>query len=263
MLKPQIVQFQEKTLIAVRGGRLKARNIFFAEKPSLANALGFITYTSCASIAEKPFFIRADANTKTIDLRRNEAEIFGNFNATTKYEIKRSTRDGTVCQAEEDFDRFFAFHNEFARSKRLPFSSDYILLYKDHLAITKSLLGEEILCMHSYLTDSDIGRATLLTSSSLFRLHNNTQKRNLIGRANRNLHYRDMLMFKELGYTTYDLGGYALDTADADLQSINKFKDDFGGQLLRESNYFSYPRIILDHFKKLVSRRKRNGQSPE
>lgn len=250
-------------MITVRGGRLKARNVYFAEKPRLADALGFTTYTACASTAETPFFVRADTHTKIIDLRRNAAEIFGKFNATTRYEIKRSVRDGTVCRAESDFDRFFAFHNEFAQSKRLPFSSDYVLLYRNHLAITKAMLGEEILCMHSYLVDSDIGRATQFTSSSLFRLQDDSQKRNLIGRANRNLHYRDMLLFKERGYTTYDLGGYALDTADGSLESINKFKDDFGGELLRESNYFSYPRIVLERIKKLIAGRGRDERSPE
>ena len=67
------------------------------------------------------------------------------------------------------------------------------------------------------------------------------ERRSLIGRANRALHYLNMLNFKDRGITTYDLGGYALGTQDPELQEVNEFKDSFGGQLIEESNYISLP----------------------
>jgi len=60
-----------------------------------------------------------------------------------------------------------------------------------------------------------------------------------IGRANRFLHYEDIKYFKELGYRFYDLGGIAKDTQDDKLQGINKFKEGFGGELVRQYNYYS------------------------
>jgi len=55
------------------------------------------------------------------------------------------------------------------------------------------------------------------------------KKRNLIGRANRWLHYQDMRRFKAKGFALYDFGGYAKDSGDVDLQRINQFKEGFRG----------------------------------
>jgi len=61
----------------------------------------------------------------------------------------------------------------------------------------------------------------------------------VVGRANRFLHYEDIRYFKEHGYETYDLGGYAKDTQDPKLQGINVFKESFGGTIVEQYNYYS------------------------
>ena len=64
-------------------------------------------------------------------------------------------------------------------------------------------------------------------SGSKFRNRKNDY-RALVGRANRWLHWRDMLRFKETGIKRYDWGGLFEDESVPERAGINKFKD-FGG----------------------------------
>ena len=57
-----------------------------------------------------------------------------------------------------------------------------------------------------------------------------------IGRANRLLHWHEILTLKDLGFELYDLGGIPLDSADQEKNDIARFKLEFGGKLLVEYN---------------------------
>lgn len=59
-----------------------------------------------------------------------------------------------------------------------------------------------------------------------------------IGRANRYLHWQDMLLFKKRGYLGYDFLGLSIDENDREQQNINTCKIGFGGE--EEINYNSY-----------------------
>lgn len=230
--------------------------MYFADSPRLADAWRLAIYSSCTSTSWVPIFVRRDWYTKIIDLRSAEEDIFSNFSPTARNAIRRSSREGIVCEMEMDLERFTAFHSDFARSKGLPVrTQEAFLSYGDCLMVTKAVSDLGILCMHSYIVDASVGRATLLTSSSLFRLHLDLGAKGLIGRANRYLHYRDILLFKEQGFATYDLGGYALETTDRELSGINEFKDQFGGTLVRESKYLSYPYLVVQHVKPMIGPR--------
>ena len=113
------------------------------------------------------------------------------------------------------------------------------------MCTTKVISGNDILAMHSYLVDSESRQAVLYTSSSAFRTESDGQKRNFIGRANRWLHYQDILLFKSRGLVFLDLdfGGYAKVSPNVELQRINQFKEGFGGTLVEQSNYISGPVI--------------------
>jgi hypothetical protein len=45
------------------------------------------------------------------------------------------------------------------------------------------------------------------------------------------LHYKDMLAFKAAGVRLYDFGGWYAGDTDTDLLRINKFKEEFGGNV--------------------------------
>ena len=49
---------------------------------------------------------------------------------------------------------------------------------------------------------------------------------NIIGRANKRLHWEDWMYFKKLGISTYDWGGVFAYNSD---NGIDKFKEAFGG----------------------------------
>ena len=63
-----------------------------------------------------------------------------------------------------------------------------------------------------------------------------------------------MLWMRDQGLSTYDFGGYAHGTTDPQLQAINYFKDNFGGQLVEESNYASFALTMVRGFKHLLHR---------
>jgi hypothetical protein len=110
------------------------------------------------------------------------------------------------------------------------------------MLVTEMSVGGQPLVMHAYLQDKTIGRVALWKSASHFRTLEGAegqQQRNLIGRANRLLHFSDMKHLRNDGFEIYDLGGYAPDTDDLALKRINDFKDSFGGELVEESNYLS------------------------
>jgi lipid II:glycine glycyltransferase (peptidoglycan interpeptide bridge formation enzyme) len=57
----------------------------------------------------------------------------------------------------------------------------------------------------------------------------------LVGRANRYLHWQDLLRLRESGCTALDLGGWHPGD-DTELLKINKFKEEFGGKVVEIYN---------------------------
>lgn len=82
---------------------------------------------------------------------------------------------------------------------------------------------------HAYVYDEE--EVVLIYSVSDFRDY--SVDRNLAGRANKYLHYQDMLMFKRQGLKVYDWGN----VSDPDnLNGIDNFKLSFGGTLKTKYN---------------------------
>jgi hypothetical protein len=86
------------------------------------------------------------------------------------------------------------------------------------------------LVWHAYVMSGST--AGLLHSSSRFR-EGESDYRALVGRANRWLHWKDMLQFRALGMQRYDWGGLFGDESTPERAGINNFKKSFGGQLVR------------------------------
>ncbi len=79
---------------------------------------------------------------------------------------------------------------------------------------------------HAYITDHRT--ATLLHTASHFRAIER-ERRALIARANRWLHWRDMLTLKALGHRYLCWGGMFEDETPPEHANINNFKREFGG----------------------------------
>jgi hypothetical protein len=228
----------------------KFRNeIWFSTKPPVRDIVSFNIFRQCFSTQKLWGFKREDFFTKIIDLTQSETEIQNQFNKTTKYDMNRAGREKVQFRLGESIDSFISFYNEFAETKGLQFiTSNLYFQDRENFKITMATLDGNTLVMHCYLTDVAIKRVRLLYSASHFRIMDNVDK-SMVGRANKFLHYQDMLYFKDQGYAYYDLGGYGKDSIDDEILKINTFKDGFGGSLVRQSNYIPYLYILFQKLK--------------
>ncbi|WP_175633414.1 hypothetical protein [Pedobacter ghigonis] len=224
---------------------LSRKVIWYSDKPTPWNCL---TTIYKQSHYHKPLFgfKKELFHTKIIDLTENISDIQNAFDKNTNYEIRRALKDGVTTSVGEDIEAFLLFYNKFSETKKLPkLKYQNLKSYNSNLLITKATYDNVDIVMHSYVIDKHSKRARLLHSSSLFRNEDGTNIRAIIGRANRLLHFADIQYFKEVGFVTYDLGGYATDIQDQALANINQFKSSFGGQLKKENDYIPYLMVLL------------------
>jgi hypothetical protein len=181
----------------------------------------------------KPFYTILNA------LNVPEQELLKGFSSTVRNEIRRSERENVQCGLMDGLDEFRRFHNDFAVAKGTYLADEALLDgYKDKLVITCAMLDQRILAAHAYLCDREAGTVRLLLSSNI-RLTERIDA-SFIGRANKLLHFKDMVHFKENGYLVYDFGGYAYNTSERQRQGINAFKQSFGGKLVENTDYQSW-----------------------
>jgi hypothetical protein len=187
------------------------------------------------------------AATPLIDLTMDEDEIFNRIRKSAKYHIKRaSDRDEIVTETffsigecnNNKISQYIEYFNQYARTKnkKLLDKREFYpyLQYKTFCIRWAKDNENKILAMHSYVVSDN--RARLYQSCSHFRESNDTAITNKIARANRLLHWDDILFFKEIGLSLYDLGGWHLGS-DKERLAINYFKEAFGGFINTEYSY--------------------------
>ena len=132
---------------------------------------------------------------------------------------------------ETRLEEFREFFDAFARQKsHEPCDRQWLRAACDarQLVLTLASREGEALVWHAYLIAGQA--AWLQYSGSCFR-DKETDYRALVGRANRWLHWRDILQFKELGMLRYDWGGLFEDESAPERAGINAFKRSFAGRL--------------------------------
>ena len=175
-----------------------------------------------------------------IALQADVADLRAAMHAETRYEVARAERrDGFVHEFwdapdPELLDRFYGFFDEFAAARGLsPANRGWLGGYvaAGRLALSCVQHAGTPLVWHSYYQD---GRwARLLQSASVLRGDEPGSRRALVGRGNRYHHWRDILWFRAAGFTMYDFGGWYTGKDDPVRLGINRFKEQFGGQLTR------------------------------
>jgi len=180
-----------------------------------------------------------DVYTLVQPLLEDESRIFNRIHKHTQREIRRGNREGLEFIAPDssnvELDTFCEFYNEFAAGKKRPIisaSSLRPLVEAGMLKLTAAKKNGAVRVWHSYVYTPR--RARLLHSASHFRASDQSLK-DAIGRANRWLHWQDILYFKYLGLMEYDFGGWYEGSLDLEKLRINKFKEFFGAN--REKNY--------------------------
>jgi hypothetical protein len=168
------------------------------------------------------------------DLTPPAEVIVARFEESCRRQIRRAERDDglryeLIAQPAGKLDEFAAFYDVFAVQKGLWLVDRHWLaraVEARQLALSCVSRDGERLVWHAHLT---AGRtAQLAHSVSLFR-GTDGDHRSLVARANRWLHWQDMLAFKAAGAVHYDWGGMFADESTAERAGINRFKRTFGG----------------------------------
>jgi lipid II:glycine glycyltransferase (peptidoglycan interpeptide bridge formation enzyme) len=181
--------------------------------------------------------------TSVIDLKQDEQDIFNAVKKSFSYDIRRA-RDKDNIRVTSFFSpdadtlkSFIEFYNEFATSKRLAVANAAKLeklAAAGGLVITfaceESSATELRLCAHAYICDGT--RARLLYSAGNVQV-TESAGRQLIGRANKLMHWKMITTFRDEGFLEYDLGGLG---ETSDVKSIADFKRAFGGKDVVEYN---------------------------
>lgn len=221
-----------------RFGYLEKR---FAPAPLLRDALRPVHYLNSSDQGSILGFIRQPVYTILIDLAQPEPGLTGAFRNNTRNEIARAVREGTSYRIANDYRTFLDLYGVLSRHRPVPSTSAaYFDSLGEHLRITEAIFEGHVVATHAYVADRSVNRVRLIRSASSFHeLNKNSQQS--IGRANRFLHYQDMLLFRAEGIQWYDLGGYDPEDREVSQQArqVSKFKESFGGRIVQEANYLS------------------------
>lgn len=174
--------------------------------------------------------------TLNIDLGQTQDQLLNGMNEVTRYEVRRAQkRDELTFECIETptqahIDEFALMQAEFCRTKGLPnqgVGRAIGMQAQGILRMSRVLLGDQTLVWHVHFEIGD--KARLLHSNSLFRATSGACTPSLLSRANRYLHWQDLLWFKQRGRVGYDLGGWYAGQTDQGLLAINRFKEGLGG----------------------------------
>ena len=179
-------------------------------------------------------------DTLVSDLNGSDEDIRSRFTKGCKYKVNRAYRediDFVIIDSTDITDgllnEFLDFFEDFWKSKDTVLDNRGSLLgeMKDYirqgaLTIAYATVSGAKAVYHTHIYDDRTAR--LLHSASLFRLKDSDSgnDRNIIGMANRALHFEEMKYFRSKGLTVYDWGGAG---KGEDVASITEFKESFGG----------------------------------
>ena len=203
-------------------------------------------------------------HTLITDLTESEEDIRRNFSGTCRNLVNRAAREPVSYEIMQDKEitdamikEFCDFFVAFWESKEKDFKEieklqNELKLYRDNdaLAIGYAIVNGERAVFHTYIKDKEIVR--LRHSASLFRLQSEeegTNTKNLIGIANRGLHFEEMKYFKKQGKKTYDWGGAG---NEEEVVHITAFKKSFGGIPVSYCNFVQVNGMVARIFKMLT-----------
>jgi len=233
--------------------------VWFAKEPLLKK--GVVSYREY--MGEKPDTDCVIFDTLVTDLSQDVDIIRQSFSKSCKNNINKAAREDISFEllsgeevTDERIEEFLDFFEEFWKSKGIHFAEKDKLrkemcTYRDMgaLSITYAYVNGEKAVYHTYIVDEEIVRSW--HSASLFRIQDGEDKnlKNVIGIANRALHYEEILYFKKQGKLSYDWGGAG--TAE-DVVCITEFKKSFGGIPVEYYNFEQVNGLLAKLFKLAV-----------
>lgn len=168
------------------------------------------------------------------DLTPPAEAIMAAFEESCRRQIRRAARDDGLrhelwAQPDGELAEFAAFYDRFAQQKGLWRADRHWLARAAEarqLTLSSAVRDGERLVWHAHLRAGST--VQLATSASLYR-GTSDEHRSLVARANRWLHWQDMLAFKAERALHYDWGGMFADESTPERAGINRFKRTFRG----------------------------------
>ena len=178
-------------------------------------------------------------HTLVLDLGQDEDALLAQMGKDTRSKIRRGAERDPLevsCMPEPtgaDIDAFAEFYDRFAAAQSVaPAFRPRLeaLAERGNLVLTAAARDDgEVLVRHAYVASR--GRGFMLYSGSVLAESEDSGARNLIGRANRYLHWHDIRLFKERGFEIYDFGGLDVEERSPKTAGIARFKRGFGGEV--------------------------------
>lgn len=196
--------------------------------------------------------------TLLIDLQLSEEKIKENIYHRTCSEINSFITNQQFEHKLEinlkpsDLDQYIKLFNRFAIHKNIRKAESFRLkAYNTNGILAVSYIKQQgnYICINFYRATKE--RATNLYSFHLKHELENKYNNTHIGRAHRALHWLDMLEFKKAGAAYYDFCGWYAGKEDKELLNINKFKEQFTNNKVKEYSGVIYKNKLLAFLKKL------------
>ncbi len=212
------------------------------------------TYNAFCYSNEKDSYKRENvlkAQTSLINLEKSSEELFNQINRTFKYHIHKAEDIGITTNVDYSpslikCNQIINEFSVFANKKGIEWSFQRIrsLQKLNKIIVSEAFLKEEKAVTHVYLHDGH--RVVLLHSYHSHSLVDEKMK----GYANKYLHWKDILDFKDLGLKQYDFGGINIQQH----LGISNFKMSFGGDVIDCYSYIEvnpFIAIAINFLKKL------------
>ena len=176
-----------------------------------------------------------------LDLTNSPQALLSKMHPNARYAIRRGEKDRFQyhywsAKDSNQLAEFYRFYDEFAAAKGLPAADRQRLnAFAEAGLLDLSRAADPHgmpLVWHAHYRGHN--RVRLVHSASLRRPAMKPWLRALIGRANCFQTWQDLLRFQQEGISVYDLGGWYAGTENREKLGINRFKANFGGQIVKE-----------------------------
>lgn len=197
---------------------------------------------------KEPIKGAAEFKTVILNLEKSNEDIFTGFGKHLRRAIRKMETSEEVEYfidfepSDEQMESFIKYFEEFSKTRGI-YNCDTNILYKLRdtgcLAIEGAREKEsgDVLVYHTYVFDDT--RARMQYSASITYLFpDDNKKRNMISNVNKMLTFHGIKVFKKKGLKEFDFGGVTLDSSNKEMEGIDRFKMEFGGELVTEYNYY-------------------------
>ena len=181
----------------------------------------------------------ADQGNLVLATATDEDRLLEQMSKDTRYQIRRAMQKdpvrvaSTAQPSSATIDEFSDFYDRFASAQSVsPVFRPRLRALADRGNLVLTTASDEdgaVLVQHAYVAAR--ARSYMLYSASVLAQSADSSARNLVGRANRYLHWHDIRFFRDRGYDLYDFGGLDVTGRSEKTSRIAHFKRGFGGEV--------------------------------